>query len=74
MNGVAASLHRNKKGFWPPFLLITQVCKIENFKKAKEEVGVLASYYHCKISQHWEGVLYFWQAAKMAEAPNMAAR
>ena len=30
VNGVAASLHRNKKGLWPPFPLITQVCKIEN--------------------------------------------
>ena len=44
VNGVAASLHRNKKGLWPLFPLITPVCKIENFKQAKEEVGVLASY------------------------------
>jgi hypothetical protein len=32
VNGVAASLHQNKKGLWPPFPLITLVCKIENFK------------------------------------------
>ena len=32
VNGVATSLHRNKKGIWPQFLLITPVCKIENFK------------------------------------------
>ena len=44
VNGVAASLHRNKKVIWPMFLLITQVCKIENFKLAKDEVGVLTSY------------------------------
>ena len=44
VNGVAASLHRNKKGLWPPFPLITQVCKIEYFKQAKDEVGVLTSY------------------------------
>ena len=32
VNGVVASLHRNKKGLWPLFPLITKVCKIENFK------------------------------------------
>ena len=44
MNGVAASLHWNKKGRWPLFPLITRVCKVENFKQAKDEVGVLTSY------------------------------
>ena len=44
VNGVATSLHRNKKGLWPPFPLITQVCKIKNFKQDKDEVGVLTSY------------------------------
>ena len=44
MNGVAASLHRNNKGLCPLFPLITLVCKIENFKQAKEEFNVLASY------------------------------
>ena len=44
VNGVAASLHKNKKGLWPPFPLSTRVCKIENFKQAKNEVGVLASF------------------------------
>ena len=32
VNGVVASLHRKKKDLWPPFLLSTKVCKIENFK------------------------------------------
>ena len=32
VNGVAASLHRNKKGLWPMFPLSTKFCKIENFK------------------------------------------
>jgi hypothetical protein len=44
VNGVAASLHQNKKGIWPLFLLITQFFKIKNFKQAKNEVGVLTSY------------------------------
>ena len=26
VNGVVASLHRNKKGLWPPFPLSTGVC------------------------------------------------
>ena len=44
VNGVTTSLHQNKKGHWPLFPLITQVCKIKNFKQAKDEVGVLTSY------------------------------
>ena len=32
VNSVVASLHRNKKGIFPPFPLITLVCKIGNFK------------------------------------------
>ena len=32
VNGVAASLHRNKKVLWPPFPLSTGFCKIKNFK------------------------------------------
>ena len=44
VNGVAASLHKNKKGLWPPFPLSTRVCKIKNFKQAKDKVGVLASF------------------------------
>ena len=32
INGVAASLHKHKKGIWPQFPLITLVRKIENFK------------------------------------------
>ena len=41
VNGVATSLHGNKKGLWPSFPLSTKVCKIENFKQAKDEVGML---------------------------------
>ena len=44
VNVVAASLHWNKKGLWPLFPLSTKVCKIENFKHARDEVGVLTSY------------------------------
>lgn len=32
VNGVAASLHKAKKGLWPPFPLSTRVQRIENFK------------------------------------------
>ena len=32
ISGVAASLHKNKKRLWLQFPLITQVCKIENFR------------------------------------------
>ena len=44
VNGVVASLHINKKGLWPLFPLSTKVCKIENFKQAKDEVGILTSF------------------------------
>ena len=44
VNGVVASLHRNKKGIWPYFPLMTPVCKIENFKKARDEINLLFSY------------------------------
>lgn len=50
VNGLATSLHWNKKRLWPPFPLITQVCKIENFKQAKEEVSVLSSYKFKEVS------------------------
>jgi hypothetical protein len=71
VNGVASSLHRNKKGLWPPFPLITQVCKIDNFKQAKEEVGVLSSYKfkevtfirhdpHGKLKEHLKKVGFIW--------------
>ena len=43
VNGVASSLHRNKKGLWPSFPLLTKFCKIENFKRVKDEVGILSS-------------------------------
>jgi len=48
VNGVAASLHRKNKGLWPMFPLKTKVCKIESFKQAKDEVGVLTS---CKSKE-----------------------
>ena len=32
VNGVVALLHRNKKGLWHQFPLMTPVCEIENFK------------------------------------------
>ena len=44
INGVAASLHKHKKGLWPQFPLVTPVCKIENFRQAKDEVNLLSSY------------------------------
>ena len=44
VNGMATSLHRNKEGLWPLFPLITQVCKIKNFKQANDEFGVLTYY------------------------------
>ena len=39
VNSVATSIHWNKKGLWPSFPLITKFCKINNFKKDKDEVG-----------------------------------
>ena len=44
MNGLASSLHKSKKGPWPPFPLSTRVHRIERFKKAKEEVGIFYSF------------------------------
>ena len=43
MNGVASSLHKAKKGLWPPFPLSMGVHKIESFKQAKEEVHFFSS-------------------------------
>ena len=50
VNGVVASLHRNKKGIWPQFLLMTPICKIENFKQARDEVNLLSSYKFQEVS------------------------
>ena len=50
LNGVATSLHRNKKGIWPQFPLMTSVCKIENFKQARDEVNLLSSYKFQEVS------------------------
>ena len=44
MNGVAASLNKDKKGLWPPFPLSTGVHIIEKFKKAKEKASILSSF------------------------------
>ena len=44
VDGMDASLHKAKKGRWPPFPLSTRVHIIENFKQAKEEVGILSSF------------------------------
>ena len=50
IHGVAASLHKHKKGIWPQFPLITPVGKIENFKQAKEEANLLSSYKFQEVS------------------------
>ena len=50
MNGVDASLHKHKKGLWPQFPSITPVCKIENFRQARDEVNLLSSYKFQEVS------------------------
>ena len=50
VNGVVASLHRNKKGRLPPFPLSIGVYRIENFKQANDEVGILASFKFKEVS------------------------
>ena len=50
INGVAASLHKHKKGISPQFPLITPVRKIENLKQAREEVSILSSYKFQEVS------------------------
>lgn len=50
INGVAASLHKHKKGIWPQFSLIKLVGKIENFKQAREEVNILSYYKFQQVS------------------------
>ena len=50
MNGVVSSLHIKQKGLWPRFPLSTKVCKIENFKQAKDEVGILTSFKFREVS------------------------
>ena len=55
VNGVAASLHRKKKGLWPLFPLITKVCKIGSFKQAKDEVGPQG-----KLKEHLQRVGFIW--------------
>ena len=71
VNGVDASLHQNKKGLWPLFPLITQVCNIETFKQAKDEVGVLTFYKfkevifrrndrQGKLKEHLQQVRFIW--------------
>ena len=71
INGVATSLHQNKKGLWPLFPLSTKVCKIKNFKHAKDEVGILTSYKfrevtfirhdpQGKLKEHLQWVGFIW--------------
>ena len=50
INGVAAPLHKQKKGLWPQFPLITLVCKIETFKQAKDEANLLSSFKFQEVS------------------------
>ena len=50
VNGVVASLHKSKKGLWPPFPLSMRVHRIEKFKKSKEEVGILSSFRFKEVS------------------------
>jgi hypothetical protein len=50
VNALVVSLHRNKTGLWPSFPLSKKVCKIENFKWAKDEVGILASFKFREVS------------------------
>ena len=50
VNGVDASLHKAKKGLWPPFPLSTGVHKIENLKQAKEEVCIFSSFRFKEVS------------------------
>ena len=50
INGVAASLHKHKKGISPQFPLITPMGKIENFKQAREEVNILSYYKFQEVS------------------------
>jgi len=50
VNGVAASLHKHEKGLWPQFLLITPMCRIENFKQTRDEVNWLSSYKFQEVS------------------------
>ena len=50
VNGVASSLHKAKKGLWPPFPLSMGVHKIEDFKQAKEEVGTFSSFKFKEVS------------------------
>ena len=50
IHGVAASLHKNKKGIWPQFPLITPVGKIENFKQAIDEANLISSYKFQEVS------------------------
>ena len=64
INGVAASLQKHKRGLWPQFPFMTSVCKIENFRQAKDEVNLLSSYKFQEVSfrrkEHIEQVGFHW--------------
>jgi hypothetical protein len=75
VNGVVASLHRNKKGLSPPFPLLTKVCKIDHFKQDKVEVGIFTSFKFKKFSfqihdpqgnfkEHLQRVGFIWNYAQ----------
>ena len=50
INGVVASLQKHKKEHWPQFPLMTSMCKIENFKQARDEANLLSSYKFQEVS------------------------
>ena len=50
INCVVASLQKHKKGLWPQFPLMTPLCKIENFKQARDEANLLSSYKFQEVS------------------------
>ena len=74
VNGVVASLHKNKKGLWPPFLLSMGIHRIENFKQDKEEIDILSSFKlkglsfrrhdpQGKLKEHLQHVGFVWSYA-----------
>ena len=50
INGLAAPLHKHKKGLSPQFPLITPMWKIETFKQAKDEANLLSSFKFQEVS------------------------
>ena len=52
INGVVASLIKEKNIAWPPFPLSTKMCKIETIKQPKDEVNMLSSFRFREMSFH----------------------